>query len=153
MNSLIKHPKDFYAGLMYAAIGLAAILIARDYNMGSSIRMGPGYFPTILGSLLLVTGAISMIRGFFRRGEIVSQFSWRNLLLVLGSIVFFGITVRGAGIFPALIMLVLVSAYASDEFKLKTTLILAVIASALSALVFVKWLGLPFAILGSWFGA
>ena len=153
MNSLIKHPKDFYAGLMYAAVGLAAILIARDYNMGSSIRMGPGYFPTILGSLLLVTGTISMIRGFLRRGEKIAQFAWRNILLVLGSVVLFGITVRGAGLFPALIMLVLVSAYASDEFKLKTTLILAVIASALSALVFVKWLGLPFAILGSWFGA
>lgn len=153
MSSLIKHPKDFYAGLMYATIGAAAVLIARDYNLGSSVRMGPGYFPTILGCLLFIVGSISMVRGFTKRGEAIDAFAWRNLFLVLGSVVLFGLTVRGAGLLLSLILLVIVSAFASSEFKLKTTLILAVVSSSLSALIFVKWLGLPFAIIGTWFGA
>ena len=153
MSSLIKHPKDFYAGLMYATIGAAAVLIARDYNLGSSVRMGPGYFPTILGCLLFIVGSISMVRGFTKRGEAIEAFAWRNLFLVLGSVVLFGLTVRGAGLLLSLILLVFVSAFASSEFKLKTTLILAVVSSSLSALIFAKWLGLPFAIFGTWFGA
>ena len=89
---------------------------------------------------------------FFKHGEGIAPFAWKSLVLILGSVALFGATVRGAGLLPSLILLVLVSAYASDEFKLKTTLILAVVSSALSALIFVKWLGLPFAIIGPWFG-
>lgn len=152
MSSLIKHPRDFYAGLMYAAVGLGAIIIARDYNMGTSVRMGPGYFPTMLGGLLVLVGAISMVRSFFNKGEGIPAFSWKEIVLVLGSVVLFGVLVRGAGLVPSLILLVIVSAWASDQFRLKTALLLAVLTSVFSALVFVKGLGLPFAIIGPWFG-
>jgi hypothetical protein len=151
MSSLIKHPKDFYAGLMYAAIGMGAVLIARGYNLGTSVRMGPGYFPTVLGALLILVGVISMIRAFFHDGEVIKTFSWKEICLVLGSTVLFGVLVRGAGLVPSLILLVLVSAWASDKFKLKTALLLAILTSVFSALVFVKGLGLPFAIIGPWF--
>lgn len=152
MSSLIKHPRDFYAGLMYAAVGLGAIVIARDYNMGTSVRMGPGYFPTMLGGLLVLVGAISMARSFFHKGEGIPVFSWKEIVLVLGSVVLFGILVRGAGLVPSLILLVIVSAWASEQFRLKTALLLAIVTSVFSALVFVKGLGLPFAIIGPWFG-
>ncbi|WP_263770855.1 tripartite tricarboxylate transporter TctB family protein [Propionivibrio soli] len=152
MSSLIKHPRDFYAGLMYSAVGLGAIIIARDYNMGTSVRMGPGYFPTMLGGLLVLVGAISMVRSFFNKGEGIPAFSWKEIVLVLGSVVLFGVLVRGAGLVPSLILLVIVSAWASDQFRLKTALLLAVLTSVFSALVFVKGLGLPFAIIGPWFG-
>jgi len=152
MSSLIKHPKDFYAGLMYAAIGVGAIIIARNYNMGTSVRMGPGYFPTMLGGLLTLVGAISMIRAFLHSGEAIKPFYWKELFLVLGSVALFGVLVRGAGLVPSLILLVITSAWASDKFRLKTALLLAVLASLLSAMVFVKGLGLPFSIIGPWFG-
>ena len=152
MNSLIKHPKDFYAGLMYAAIGLAAILIARDYNMGTSVRMGPGYFPTLLGALLIIIGTLSMIRAFLRQGESIATFYWKEIFLVLGSVVLFGLLVRGAGLVPSLILLVLVSAWASEKFQIKSAVLLAILTSVFSALVFVKGLGLPFSIIGPWFG-
>jgi len=152
MSSLIKHPKDFYAGLMYAAIGVGAIIIARNYNMGTSVRMGPGYFPTMLGGLLTLVGAISMIRAFLHSGEAIKPFYWKELFLVLGSVALFGVLVRGAGLVPSLILLVITSAWASDKFRLKTALLLAVLASILSAMVFVKGLGLPFSIIGPWFG-
>ena len=152
MSSLIKHPKDFYAGLMYAAIGAGAIVAARGYNMGTSVRMGPGYFPTMLGALLLLVGALSMIRAFIHEGEAIKAFYWKEILLVLGSVVVFGLLVRGAGLVPSLILLVIISAWASEQFKLKTALLSAILTSAFSALVFVKGLGLPFAIIGPWFG-
>jgi len=152
MSSLIRHPKDFFAGLMYAAIGIGAILVARNYNFGTSVRMGPGYFPTILGGLLVLVGVISMIRAFTREGERIKSISWKEIVLVLGSVALFGVLVRGAGLVPSLILLVLISAWASDKFKLKTALLLAILTSAFSTLVFVKGLGLPFSIIGPWFG-
>ena len=94
MGSLIKHPKDFYAGLMYAAIGLGAIFIARDYNLGSSVRMGPGYFPTVLGGLLALVGFVSIARSFLRVGEAIEPFFWKGIILVLGSAVLFGLLAR-----------------------------------------------------------
>ena len=152
MSSLIKHPKDFYAGLMYAAIGIGAIMIARGYNMGTSVRMGPGYFPTLLGALLIIIGTLSMIRAFLRQGESIATFYWKEIFLVLGSVVLFGLLVRGAGLVPSLILLVLVSAWASEKFQIKSAVLLAILTSVFSALVFVKGLGLPFSIIGPWFG-
>ncbi len=152
MASLIKHPKDFYAGLMYAVVGVGAIVIARGYNMGSSVRMGPGYFPTVLGALLLLIGVVSMLRAFSRRGEAIDPFFWKGLALVLGSVVLFGVLVRGAGLVPSLILMVLLSAWASDKFKLRTALILAAVSALFSALVFVKGLGLPLSLIGPWLG-
>ena len=74
----IKHPKDFYAGLMYAVVGLGALVLARGYHMGTSVRMGPGYFPTVLGGLLLLIGTISMVRAFTHSGEAIKPFFWKN---------------------------------------------------------------------------
>lgn len=151
MSSLIKHPKDFYAGLMYATVGAGAVLIARGYNLGTSVRMGPGYFPTVLGGLLILVGIVSMIRAFLHEGDAIKSFAWKEIFLLLGSVILFGLVVRGAGLVVSLSLLVLVSAWASDKFKWKTAVLLAILTSAFSSLVFVKGLGLPFAIIGPWF--
>lgn len=148
---MIKHPKDFYAGLMYAAVGGAAVYIARGYNFGSAIRMGPGFFPTVLALLLVAVGVASLLRSFLRPGEAIAPFAWKELGLVIGSIVVFGLLVRVAGLAIALILLVMLSACASPRFRFKTALVLALTTTLLSTLVFVKGLGLPFAIVGSWF--
>lgn len=152
MGSMIKHPKDFYAGMMYFGVGAAAAYIARDYTMGSAVRMGPAYFPTLLAILLMIVGAISVVRSLLRKGENIKAFAWKEIGLIIGSIVLFGILVRSAGLGPALVLLVLLSAWASPQFKLRTALLLAAITSILCVLVFVTGLGLPFPILGSWFG-
>lgn len=152
MASWIKHPKDFYAGVMYASVGVGAILLARGYHMGTSVRMGPGYFPTVLGALLLLIGTISIVRAFTHTGEAIRPFFWKGLALVLGSTALFGILIRGAGLVPSLILLVVLSACASDKFRLRTALILAAVATIFSALVFVKGLGLPLSLIGPWLG-
>jgi len=154
MSSIIKHPKDFYAGLMYAAVGGVAALIATRYNFGSNVRMGPGYFPMVLSLLLVAAGVASMARSFLRKGESekIAPFAWREIALVLGSVVLFGVIVRGAGLAPSLILLLLISAYASRRFSFKASVVLALASTVLSVLVFVKGLGLPLAAFGSWFG-
>jgi putative tricarboxylic transport membrane protein len=152
MSAFIKHPKDFFAGLMYASTGIGAIMMAQEYTLGSSVRMGPGYFPTLLGAFLTLIGVVSMIRSFLHPGEAIKAFCWKEIFLVLGSVALFGVLVRGAGLAPSLMLMVLVSARASEKFKLGTALALAVASSVFSVLVFVKGLGLPLPIIGPWFG-
>ncbi|MDB5838489.1 MAG: tctB4 [Herminiimonas sp.] len=68
MLSLIRHPKNFWTGIIFLLTGLAAVLIARNYSLGAAARMGPAYFPTILGSLLILIGLIGIVRSFFGHG-------------------------------------------------------------------------------------
>ena len=149
--SVIRSPKDFWAGLIYLAIGLFALYVAQDYAMGSAVRMGPGYFPKVLGSLLALIGLIALIRGMLRPGEAIGRLAWRETLIVLGATMLFGLLLRGGGLVLSLIVLVVVSAYASRRFKLKTSVLLAVGLAAFCVLVFIKGLGIPLALLGRWF--
>ena len=147
----IRNSKEFYAGLIFFSFGVLAVLLAHGLPMGTAMRMGPGYFPTMLGGLLTLVGVVSMIRSFLHQGERIAAFSWKEIVLVLGSVVLFGVLVRGAGLVPSLIVLVVTSASASEKFRIRTALLLAVLTSVFSALVFVKGLGLPFALVGRWF--
>jgi hypothetical protein len=153
MPALIRSPKDFWAGVLYAAIGGAAIVIARDYGMGSSSRMGPAYFPTVLGGLLLLIGIASLVRSFFARGEPIGAIAWKGMFLVTLATVLFGVLLRPAGLVVALATLILVSAAASVKFRFDWRALTMMAGLILfCALVFVKGLGLPVALLGTWFG-
>lgn len=120
--------------------------------MGTAGRMGPAYFPTILGSLLALIGAVGIARSFVRQGEAVGKFYVKELVLVLVAVLLFGLLMRGAGLVPAVLVLVLMAAYASPKFELIPTLLLAAGLAGFSVLVFVKLLGLPMPILGPWLG-
>ena len=95
---MIRSSKDFWTGLIYLFFGVSAILIARDYGMGTGGKMGPAYFPTILGGLLVVIGVISVIRSFIAHGAPIGTFAFKGLALVSVSVLMFGIVVRGAGL-------------------------------------------------------
>ena len=153
MRKFIRHPEDFWCGVLYLGVGTAAGWIAQGYKMGTSVRMGPGYFPTVLAVALGLVGLISLARSFTHDGEPIARFAWREIALIIGSVVVFGLTVRGAGLVPALIALVALSAVASPESRWKATAALAVACALGSALIFVKGLGLPLPIVGPWFGA
>jgi hypothetical protein len=131
---------------------LAAILIGQDYSMGTMGRMGPAYFPTILGSLLAIVGLIAIVRSMFSAGAAVEKFAIRELLLIIVATLLFGVLVRGAGLVLAVVALVLLSAYASAKFRLLPSVLLAAGAAAFSVLVFIVGLGLPMPIIGPWFG-
>jgi Tripartite tricarboxylate transporter TctB family len=147
-----RNPKDFWTGLIYIFFGSTVILIARNYGMGTAVRMGPAYFPTILGGLLLGIGAIAVIRSFVVPGTPVGSFAFKGLLLVSLSVLLFGFIVRGAGLAVALPLLVIISALASERFLWRPTLIMAAGLTVFCVLVFLKGLGIPLPVIGPWFG-
>jgi hypothetical protein len=150
--SFIRHPKDFWTGIIFLTIGMAAIIIGLDYQMGSAGRMGPAYFPSVLGGLLTLIGAIGVIRSLLRPGEPIGKFHIREILLVLVAVLLFGLLMRNAGLVPAVLVLVLMSAYASPKFTWGPSLLLAIGLAVFAVVVFVKLLGLPMPILGPWLG-
>ena len=125
MNPLAHNPKDFLTGIVYIVVGGAAIVIGRDYGMGTAMKMGPAYFPMILGALLILIGAISVVRSFVKPGSPVGTVAWKGLLLVIAATLLFGLLVRGAGMIVALPLRVVVSAFASLRFSWKYALALA----------------------------
>lgn len=149
---MIRSTKDFWTGLIYIFFGSSAVLIASDYGKGTALKMGPAYFPTILGALLLLIGIISLVRSFIQPGSPIGGFTFKGLLLVIASTLVFGLIVRGAGLVIALPALVIISAYASVDFRWGPSLALAAGLTVFCILVFLKGLGVPLPILGSWFG-
>lgn len=150
MPTLVKHPKDFWTGVIFLVVGLSAVLIGRDYSMGSAARMGPAYFPSVLGGLLTLIGALAVFRSLRKQGEAIEKFHLKELAIVLGGVVLFGALVRGAGLAPAAVVLIVISAYASPSFKWKEALLLGVAMAGFAVLVFIKLLGLPLAAFGPW---
>ncbi len=149
---MIRSIKDLLAGLIYIFFGASAILIARDYQMGTAFKMGPAYFPTALSILLIVVGSISVIRAFILPGAPIGAISLKGLALVTGSVVVFGLVVRGAGLVIALPLLLFISAAGSVKFRWQTMLMIAVGLTISCILVFVKGLGVPLPIIGPWLG-
>ncbi len=147
-----KDLRDFWAGLLYLIIGVAALYMAGDYEMGTAISMGPGYFPKVLSGLLVLIGAISLIRSFMVEGEPLQGFAFSKIIFVTLSIVAFALLVEGAGLAIAVIAVFFISALASKFFNWKFTLGIALGAAVFCSLVFVKGLGIPLPIFGSWFG-
>ena len=149
---MIRNTIDFWTGLIYIFFGASAILIARDYSMGTAVKMGPAYFPTILGGLLLTIGVISVIRSFVIPGPAIGALAIKGLVLVTISVVVFGFVVRGLGVAIALPLLIIVSAYGSTRFRWRPTLVMAAGLTIFCVLVFVKGLGIPLRIIGPWLG-
>ncbi len=150
MRSIIRSPKDFWSGIMFLAISLATIIIARDYPMGTAGRMGPGFFPTALGWLLAFIAFVVLLNALRTDGEALERVACKDLALILGAVLLFGFLVRGAGLVVAIPVLILASAFASTKFRWKVSVALAVGATVFCILLFVKALGLPLPIAGPW---
>jgi hypothetical protein len=136
--SLIRHPKDFWSGVLFIVLGGAGFLIALDYAMGSAGRMGPGYFPRSLGVILAALGAILVVRSFRLTGMPISFPTLMPVLIVLGSVLMFGLTVTWLGLVIATILLVVVSSLASHEFRwIEATI--AAVALAIFVVIAFRW--------------
>lgn len=148
----IKSPKDFWAGLMFIASGLFfAIWGATHYQMGTAVRMGPAYFPAMLGGLLAVLGAIILASSLVLRGEKVPAIFFRPVLMISLGCVLYGYMMKPLGLIGATAALVYVSALGGHEFKWKEVTVLYAILMLFSWLVFVKGLSLPFPIWPAYF--
>jgi hypothetical protein len=128
------------------------VVVARGYGLGTAFRMGPGYFPTLLGGLLVLIGLVSLARAALRAGPPLPSMRITGLLAVTAATLAFGLLVRGAGLVVALPALVLVSAWASTRFRWGPGLALAAGLTLFCIAVFLKGLGVPLPVLGRWFG-
>jgi Tripartite tricarboxylate transporter TctB family len=144
MKVPLNRNKDFLAGLMFIVIGGGAMFMARDYPFGSALRMGPGYFPSVLGGLTILGGIIVMIEGFVKPQLITRTWSVRALIVLPFSALVFGILMEHAGFVPALLTLCVLAALASPEFHLKEQLILASALTLGCVMLFIWGLGLPY---------
>jgi len=143
----IKSPKDFWSGIMFVGFGVFFMAWAlAHYQMGTAVRMGPGYFPTVLGGLLTVLGLIVLLGSLAVQGPPVPQFHFRPLLFITVGVVLYGYLMKPLGLVGATAALVYVSAYGGHEFKWREVTILFAILFVFSWLVFVKGLTLPFPI-------
>jgi putative tricarboxylic transport membrane protein len=147
-----RNPKELWIGIIYVAVGSAALYLCQDLEMGRAGRMGPAYFPTILSTLLIGVGAISLVRSFLKAGTPVGKLAVRGLVLITLGIVLFGVLARGAGFAVALPVLVFVCSFASVKFRWRNTLFMAAGLTVFCVFVFLKGLGIPLPVLGPWFG-
>jgi len=136
--------KDFWAGMMFACFGVAAMFIARDYRFGSATRMGPGFFPTVLGGILVAFGVCLMAIGLRSGEKIQGRVSLRTLGLLTLSLILFGLLMQWAGFIPALVALVFLSAASGRDFRFLEILMLTVVLVAASAALFIWGLELPY---------
>ena len=147
----IKNAKDFWSGVMFVAFGVFFAGFARQYDMGTAARMGPAYFPTVLGLLLVVIGLFVSFKGFRIEAEDghgqVDKFHFKPLLLVLGAVVAFGLLLRPGGLLVALAALIIISSLGSGEFKWKEILPLTVALALLVWVTFIWGLGLTIPVL------
>jgi Tripartite tricarboxylate transporter TctB family len=155
MIVLIKSQKDFFSGLMFTVVGAAFAYGATNYNIGSGGRMGPGYFPLLLGVILALMGAVIMFKALVvetSTGDKIGKWAWKPLFFIIAANLLFGILLGGLpslgipamGLIAAIFGITIVASLAGDEFRLKEVLILAVVLSIGSYLAFVVLLKLQF---------
>lgn len=151
----IKSQRDFWAGLMFIAVGIGFSWGATRYNVGEAARMGPGYFPLVLGVVLAALGAFIIFEALVvetEDGEPVGKWAWRPLGFVIGANVLFGILLGGLpslglphmGLIVAIIGLTFVAALAGDEFNWKEVAVLSIVLCIVSYLAFIVLLKLQF---------
>lgn len=154
---VIKSQKDFLSGLMFTVVGIGFAVGARGYTVGTSARMGPGYFPLMLGVILALLGLGITFKSYGKQrddDERVGAIAWRPLFFIIIANVVFGVLLGGLpsiglppfGLILAIVALVFLSALASNETKLKETVVLAIVLIVGSYLTFVSILKLPFQI-------
>ena len=147
--------KDFLSGLMFTIVGAAFALGAREFDVGTAARMGPGYFPMMLGILLAGLGVIVTIQSFRKGGadgDPVGAIAWRPLCFVLGANLLFGALLVGVpalgipafGLIVALYALVIVAGFAQAGGSIKQSLVLATVLAVGSYGAFVYMLNLQF---------
>src|SRR2546425_3326808 len=147
MTPDVRHNKDFLAGLIFLLIGAGAIVVARDYPFGTAMRMGSGYFPTVLSAILVGFGAFLMARGARSKERAAVTWGWKPLACIVASMLLFGFLLPRLGLVPALVALFFTAAAGGREFRIAEVLALTVGMTAFAGFVFVYVLKLPFQLL------
>ena len=141
----ISKPKDAIAGSLFLAIGGAAWLGSHDFQIGTATRMGPGYFPQCLGLLLMLLGAMSVLRAL---GTAIAKPSAQRalapLLLILAGVIGFFLLVDRAGLVAAIFVLIAFACARQLTSRPLEVLLIFVVLAAFSVAVFIDGFGMPF---------
>ena len=151
----IKSQKDFFSGLMFTAVGVAFAWGATKYSLGTGARMGPGYFPTMLGVLMAILGGVITFKAMVvetEDGDKVGSWAWKPLLFIIAANLLFGLMLGGLpsikfpafGLIVGIYVLTFVASLAGDEFNFKEVAVLATILAIMSYLAFIVLLKLQF---------
>ncbi len=158
----IKSQKDFFSGLMFTVVGVAFAWGASDYTLGNGARMGPGYFPLVLGVLLAVLGALitfnALVVGAVG-GDKIGSIAWRPLFFIIAANLVFGAALGGLpsiglppmGLIVGIFALTFIASNAGDDFSFKEVAILATILAVLSYAAFILLLKLQFPVWPAFF--
>jgi len=157
----VKNARDFYSGLLFTGVGSAFGWGALDYQVGSSARMGPGYFPLLLGVLLALLGAVMMLRAALLqadRAEAIGPWSWKPLVAIIAANLLFGVALGGLpglklpalGLMAGIYGLTFVACFAGERFRFKEAALLGTALAVLSYLAFVLLLKLQLPVWPVW---
>ncbi len=144
----IKSQKDFFSGLMFTAVGVAFAWGATKYSLGTGARMGPGYFPMMLGVLMAVLGGVITFKAMVietEDGDKVGSWAWKPLLFIIAANLLFGLMLGGLpsikfpafGLIVGIYALTFVASLAGEEFKFKEVIVLATVLAIMSYLAFI----------------
>ena len=136
--------------VLFIAFGAFFAVQSLGLEIGTTFRMGPGYFPLVLAIVLILLGAIILFQAVRFESEPIGHIAWRGMLFILPAPIFFGLTVRGLGFVPSIFLTALIASFASARMRLLPALLLSAGLTLFSVLVFSYALGLPFKRFGPW---
>lgn len=146
----LRNQQDFVAGLFLIAFGLLAHHLAADLPMGRLVRMGPGYLPSVLSWVLAGLGVLIAARGFLTDGPKLEPWAWRPLIALCASMVAFALLLQGAGLVIAIFATITIASLAAPGARPVPIILVSVVMSVLSSVLFVWLLGLPLLIGPDW---
>ena len=153
----IKSQRDFYSGVLFSAFGVAFAWGATSYNVGTGARMGPGYFPLLVGILIAILGVLitfSALRHGPPDGDPIGKIAWKPLFFIISANLMFGVLLAGLpslgipamGLIVAIYALTFIASLAGDQFNAKSVFVLATVLAIGSYLAFELALKLNFQI-------
>lgn len=150
MRLTIKNPQDFWCGIVFVALGALAIYLSRDYALGSALAMGPGYFPTWLGGIMIAFGVVIgglafKIEGEENQGLALGEWALRPWLVLPASLALFAFAMEAElGFVPSLVVLIIGCSLAHKDVHWRETIVLSVLLTAVAVAIFSYGLELPY---------
>ncbi len=146
-----KGIKDVLAGSAFIGFGLAFAIGATTYEIGTALRMGPGYFPLVLGGLLALLGVVIIAKAFIAsEGAEIGPVPWKAAGLIVAALLFFGATIRGLGVVPSVFMTALLAGWSGHRPGAVAPVVIAIGLTTLSVIIFIVALQLRLPLLGPW---
>ena len=150
MNRFSLDPVNGLCGALFVAVGIFFAVQSLGLEIGTAFRMGPGYFPLVLASVLVLLGLVILVEALRFESEPVGPLAIRGMLFILPAPILFGLTIRGLGFVPAIFLTALTASFASHRMRPGMALVLASCVTLFAVAVFSYALGLPFPRFGPW---